>query len=670
MAESGRSGTSTAGGREWRLRSNLVALLLLASTLVFGLVSVAILSIRLPALVAEERETISSSAEGLSSYFELLLGALETRLAVLRALPELDDAAITGRVLADALAEGGFQAIYLLDRDGHVIELAIPATVAGAEVNLRGADLSRNPLFSTARHLDRRTWSDRYLSPLTGAATVGVAVPAGRYVILAELAEDFAHDTIRRLTARSQFPVLVVDQAGETVFSRNIGESDRLRNWNADLGRIDPGQGTELRDLRFGGNPFEAAIAHSARLGWNFVVTHPAGLDSPRMRVTLLMVAGGLLASIVLSLVFAPMWARRLSRSLQALTARTKTLAAGDYSASVPRGRIVEFNQLAADMETMARAVRHRQAELERSEQRLRRSLQRVRELNIDLETRVERRTAALELANQELSQALATLQVAQTELARTETLAALGNLVGGVAHELNTPIGNAVMAASTLNDEVVAFRQRLAQGVRRSQLAAFTTRVEQGTAIALRNLQRASELITSFKQVAVDQTSMQRRDFHLGELVDEILLTLQPTLRRTPFKAVADITGDIVLDSYPGALGQILTNLLTNAIVHGLEGREAGTISIAAWPAAEGKIEIEVADDGAGISPELFDRIFEPFVTSKAGRGGTGLGLHIVWNAVTAVLGGTITVASEPGRGTRFRIVVPRVAPQQEAAA
>jgi signal transduction histidine kinase len=376
-----------------------------------------------------------------------------------------------------------------------------------------------------------------------------------------------------------------------------------------------------------------------------------------------------MLAAIILSLIFAPVWARRLNASLQALTDRTRAMAAGDYSASVPRGRLAEFNQLAADMEKMARAVRQRQAELERSEQRLRRSLQRVRELNIDLESRVERRTAALELANEELSQALSTLQVAKTELARTETLAALGNLVGGVAHELNTPIGNAVMAASTLNDEVAEFARMLGEGVRRSSVEAFTARVEQGTAIALRNLQRASELISSFKQVAVDQTSMQRRDFDLGELVDEILLTLQPMLRRTPFKIEREIPRDITLDSYPGSLGQVLTNLLGNAIVHGLEGRVSGTIRISAR-ALEGKsIELEVADDGAGIDPELFDRIFEPFVTSKAGQGGTGLGLHIVWNAVTVVLGGSISVDSKPGQGTCFRIRLPRVAPQQDAA-
>ncbi len=673
MSDSTASATSTAPFREWRLRTTLVALLLLASTLVFGIIAASVLIYRVPAVLAEDREQLLADADGLARYFEQLLGALEARLGALRSLPDHNISGALTDALLDTLGEGGFQAIYLLDRDGRVVDAAVPELLAGAGANLRGADLSRNPLVTEARRLGRRIWSDRYLSPLSGGGTAGVAVPAGQHLLIAELAPDFAREAITRLTARIEYPVLVVDRAGETVGGRNLAESDRLRNWGSELAGVGIGEGAgeggELRELRFAGNPHDAAIARSGRLGWLFVVTRPAGFDNPRVRVAIIIVGAGMLAAIILSLIFAPLWARRLNASLQALTDRTRAMAAGDYSASVPRGRLAEFNQLAADMEKMARAVRQRQAELERSEQRLRRSLQRVRELNIDLESRVERRTAALELANEELSQALSTLQVAKTELARTETLAALGNLVGGVAHELNTPIGNAVMAASTLNDEVAEFARMLGEGVRRSRVEAFTARVEQGTAIALRNLQRASELISSFKQVAVDQTSMQRRDFDLGELVDEILLTLQPMLRRTPFKIEREIPRDITLDSYPGSLGQVLTNLLGNAIVHGLEGRVSGTIRISAR-ALEGKsIELEVADDGAGIDPELFDRIFEPFVTSKAGQGGTGLGLHIVWNAVTAVLGGSVSVDSKPGQGTCFRIRLPRVAPQQDAA-
>jgi len=184
-----------------------------------------------------------------------------------------------------------------------------------------------------------------------------------------------------------------------------------------------------------------------------------------------------------------------------------------------------------------------------------------------------------------------------------------------------------------------------------------------------VRNRERANELLASFKQVAIDQTSAQRRQFMLLEVVEEILLTLQPTFKRTPFKLRCQIPGDLTMDSYPGPLGQVLTNLLTNSLQHGFEGRASGEVDITAKREDDGRVCLEVADNGMGIAPDLLGRIFDPFVTSKLGQGGNGLGLHIVWNTVNGVLGGTISVDSSPERGTRFRIILPIVAPSQLSA-
>jgi C4-dicarboxylate-specific signal transduction histidine kinase len=396
------------------------------------------------------------------------------------------------------------------------------------------------------------------------------------------------------------------------------------------------------------------------------MVAYPTGMDNPRVRVTIVLILVGFAGSILLALVLAPLWAVRMSAPLRDLIAQTRALTSGTFGGKVSRGRILEFNQLAADMESMATAIRERQGELEKSEERLLQSLQNVQQLNLLLEHRVELRTIDLERANRELSEAMETLKLAQGELVRSETLASLGNLVGGVAHELNTPIGNGVMAVSTLHDQVRAFRREMANGLRRSTLEAFVERVERGSEIAVRNLQRANELIASFKQVAVDQTSAQRRRFKLSEVIDEILMTLQPTLKRTPFRIERQIPDDLVLESYPGPLGQVLTNLLTNALTHGFEGRTYGLIRVSAERHGDEQLMLRVADDGAGIQPDLFPRIFDPFVTSKLGRGGSGLGLHIVWNTVTVVLGGSITVDSTPDHGTEFRIILPLVAPRQ----
>ena len=292
------------------------------------------------------------------------------------------------------------------------------------------------------------------------------------------------------------------------------------------------------------------------------------------------------------------------------------------------------------------------------------------RDLNETLEQRVVLRTDALTQSNLELNQTLATLQQAQNELVRSEKLAALGALVAGIAHELNTPIGNSVMAASTLEDHSNAMRKTVTEGnLRRSALEQFIGDTQTATDILIRNLRRASELISSFKQVAVDQASAQRREFNLAEAVSEILITLGPTLKKTPYQIDSNIAPDIVLDSYPGALGQILVNLINNALLHAFDGRQQGLISVQAFASEPGWIDLTITDNGRGISEDNLPRIFDPFFTTKLGQGGSGLGLNIVHNLACGVLGGSIAVASQLDWGTRFSLSLPRVAPMAGAA-
>lgn len=292
-----------------------------------------------------------------------------------------------------------------------------------------------------------------------------------------------------------------------------------------------------------------------------------------------------------------------------------------------------------------------------------------IRELNSTLEQRVIARTDELQTANKELASTLATLNMAQSELVRSEKLAALGSLVAGIAHELNTPIGNSLMVASTLSDQtkVISNAFQAAAGIKRSMLETFLADAGRAGEILVRNLYRAANLVTSFKQVAVDQTSSQRRSFSLAEVIGEIILTLWPTLKKTSFSVEQHIPDTISLDSYPGPLGQVITNLVNNALIHGFEGRDQGTVSLSATQLADDAIEIVVSDTGVGIPAHNLNRIFDPFFTTKLGAGGSGLGLNITHNIVTGILGGRIRVESEVGKGTRFTLTLPVKAPQRQ---
>jgi signal transduction histidine kinase len=282
------------------------------------------------------------------------------------------------------------------------------------------------------------------------------------------------------------------------------------------------------------------------------------------------------------------------------------------------------------------------------------------------LEQAVQKRTEELTQANAELRTALGSLEQSQEALLRSEKLAALGRIVAGVAHELNTPIGNSLLSATTLVHQTQQLKTQIETGLRRSSLDSYMATAQDAVSILLRNLQRAAELIGSFKQVAVDQTSSQRRRFDLKAVVDEVLLSYRAMLRAARIDVRVDVPEGIQLDSYPGPLGQVLGNLLNNAAVHGYQDQDAGgTVTLRAQPLAHGHVALSVEDHGRGIAPDDVSRIFDPFFTTRLGQGGSGLGLNIVHNIVSGPLGGSIEVDSELGRGTRFSVTLPLVAPK-----
>lgn len=291
-----------------------------------------------------------------------------------------------------------------------------------------------------------------------------------------------------------------------------------------------------------------------------------------------------------------------------------------------------------------------------------------IRELNNELEEKVHARTHSLELANQNLEQAMSRLKSMQEEILRTEKMAALGYLVAGISHELNTPIGNSLMVASTVYDHANELLDMINQGrLKKSSLSETLLQTAKAADILLRNLQRAAHLIQSFKQVAVDQSSDQYREFDLKHTIEEIMLTLEPMFRRTPFGVDLTLSENIQMQSYPGALAQIITNCINNALTHAFEGRNEGVIYIRSHLSLDDDVVIEISDNGRGISEEDLPRVFDPFFTTKLGHGGSGLGLNIVYNLSNDVLGGRVEIRSKPEQGTTLIFHFPRsIAPEE----
>ena len=270
-----------------------------------------------------------------------------------------------------------------------------------------------------------------------------------------------------------------------------------------------------------------------------------------------------------------------------------------------------------------------------------------------------------LRASKEKAESALFELNTAQQNLIDAERLAALGGLVAGVAHEVNNPIGISLTVASSFARRTEMFEAELKSdgGLRRSQLEEFVRSSRDASQQLVANLHRAGELIQSFKQVAVDRSHVERRQFLLSEATDQIITSLKPVLKRAPIALEVDVPEGLMIDGYPGSYGQILTNLFLNAVNHAFADGRAGTISIAARPRGPDDVEIIFADNGAGMSPDVQRQAFDPFFTTRRNEGGTGLGLHIVYNLVTQQLGGRMMLESRLGQGTTFRIIMPRTA-------
>ncbi|MBV9530257.1 MAG: PAS domain S-box protein, partial [Bradyrhizobium sp.] len=265
---------------------------------------------------------------------------------------------------------------------------------------------------------------------------------------------------------------------------------------------------------------------------------------------------------------------------------------------------------------------------------------------------------------------ALRNLRETQASLIEAEKLAALGRLVAGVAHEVNNPVGISLTVASALERKAANFAGEVARGeLRRSSLNEFLQTSRDASSQLVANLNRAAELIQSFKQVAADRNYSDQRTFDLADLTEQVVLSLRPGLRKHNLTLSVDCQPKLMMNSYPGPYGQVLTNLFLNSVAHAFPDGRPGVIEISAREFGKESVEINFSDDGVGMSLDVRRRAFDPFFTTRRDQGGTGLGLHIVYSIVTNRLGGRLDLDSEPGGGTRIQIILPRVAPLEQAA-
>lgn len=341
------------------------------------------------------------------------------------------------------------------------------------------------------------------------------------------------------------------------------------------------------------------------------------------------------------------------------LTVVQKVAKEKDYRIRAPIAPIKEYNMLSRAFNTMLDRIEQQISKLQQAEQE-------NRQLTLSLEQKIAQRTDALKTSNQDLLNTLATLHQYQHQIVETEKMASLGQMVAGVAHEVNTPIGLGVTASTLMQDKLTDIQKAFDEKkLTSSQLAKFLAESKENLGIIYRNMERAASLISSFKRVAVDQSNDNRRKFNMQQLINEVLLSMRPNLKKTQHQVVVNCPPNLELDSKPGAINQILINLIMNSLIHAFEHIDQGTITISV-AVERNNCRLSYSDNGAGVPETIKKRIFDPFVTTKRGEGGSGLGLHLVYNLVTQALNGKIQLESTLGQGIDIQIDFPVIVTSQ----
>ncbi|MTI06215.1 HAMP domain-containing histidine kinase [Roseibium denhamense] len=395
-----------------------------------------------------------------------------------------------------------------------------------------------------------------------------------------------------------------------------------------------------------------STILHKEAIGEVFILIDRNAISYEIVSTVGFIVTAIIVYLILLAIVIRTIFKRLIGEPLTQIVGYLSTprLIEDPPKEELMKGRLDEIGILAASLQSL---VQRRHADL-----------QKIQEYQTNLEDLVAHRTEQLKLVQEELIQA--------------DNLAALGALVAGVSHELNTPLGNALMAATTIKDCSTHLKTELDNKSLSKELLEYEVeRISETATIIEKTLGRARDLVGNFRQVAVDRQSEKKRSFNFDHIIRETLATLQPTLKKTPFTVDLDLEADLVVDSYPGAVSQLVSNLVENALKHGYEGRTEGSIKLTSrvvtTTEGEGRgktsIVMKCQDFGVGIPEKNLKKVFEPFFTTKFGKGGSGLGMAICYQLVTEALNGTISVSSKIGSGTEFTIEFPALVVEETKA-
>lgn len=539
-----------------------------------------------------------------------------------------------------------FETAYAVDDAQIIRAIGLPESMIANRAVFVGTDISRSPALRFDSANSTKRWSPVYQSLVTNAASSALSLPFGEGVLVAEFNMERLSALVADLSVAGTL-VMIIDSNGNLIAHPDSELSKQQISMRfSDLFTDSTDQ---MRTGRFTWQQetYQAVVAPVPDMGWQTVVAQTEAVFFASTRQVFSAVVVVLVLSLLMMIAFVVQSARKLSRPIESLQKMSSFIEQGRFDIEAVYSPIKELQQLSDQFLNMALRLADRELENQA--------------LNEQLEQRVAMRTSQLAKANAKLTESMHQIEATMEQLVQSEKLASLGSMVAGIAHELNTPIGNGKVAISTQLDYIRDIQVKIdQQQLTKAALDEFIADMFATADISMRNLERAKDLISSFKQVSVDQTSSITRDFDLATIVKEVLVTLRPAYKNKPFNVETQLPENIQMHSKPGALMQILTNLINNALLHAMSDTgETLTVVISAQTQGD-QVKVVVQDDGVGMPPEHVKRAFDPFFTTKMGKGGSGLGLNIVNRMVVGILQGEISLTSQVGQGTTFELRLP----------
>ncbi|MCK8060041.1 MULTISPECIES: sensor histidine kinase [unclassified Fusibacter] len=622
---------------------------LIVSTLFTTIIIILFISVLLSTYIKREQQFKNDALSNavnlqIESYFTDIENALKGLQDVLFTYEMIQDSNKDEYMVEFLEVNQNFSEVYLLDLDGKVMK-TYPQNMQHI-----GLDYSNFDYFKTAKSKpDHIIWSNIFYEHYTKNPLATVSLKSDSVVLVGVLCLENFSKLVDSINVDVDNMIAITDSTG-TYFAHTDQSFVDLREKDPYITQMIASGDFSVKKVRVSERTMFLSATYFEDAGWSVLIFQSTDSIKRQIAYNIAVILVIALVALALSLYFTHHKVTLIAKRLLELAKGTQIISQGVYDYTLEESKYVELNELSRNFKTMSAEIQNREAQIKDNKEEMQRMNQR-------LENLVYERTLELEKSNMELAQTIIDLKHTQNILIQSEKMASLGQLVAGVTHEMMTPIGSIVTLCSYMVKELEQIEADFTnQHLSKSELELFFKDQMESLLLITNSAQRTKEFVSSLKKTSVDQVSMEKREFEICSTVEDVIRSMKVTLKNSNVSVDHHCQVDKPILSYPGAITQILLNLMNNAIKHAFIDRATGKVTITT--SLEGStVTLVIYDDGIGMTPEVRKRLFEPFFTTARDQGGSGLGMSIIENLVTTLLGGTITCDSKLDKGTSYTI-------------